>query len=139
MSLFNSVVYPVVAHIRGLRFLLAKFLSCDAHCSGIVNLDSRGYLFPSHFREGGADRYRFWVLTKMVLYSASAADAMVLRIILHITSKMPLVVGTKSSGFSGSGGPLLRKWTPLAWLLACATERYDVSECMANCIPLALY
>ena len=36
-----------------------------------------------------------WVLMKMVLYSASAADAMILRMILYTTSKMPLVVGQK--------------------------------------------
>ena len=58
-----------------------------------------------------------WALTKMVPYSASSADAMILRMILHTTSKMPLVVGTKSSGLSGSGGPLLRKWTSLGQLL----------------------
>ena len=50
-----------------------------------------------------------WALMKMVPYSALASDAMLLRMILHITSKMPLLVGTKSSGFSGSGGPLLIK------------------------------
>ena len=59
-----------------------------------------------------------WVLRKMVPYSASAVDAIILRMILQRTSKMPLVVGTKSSGFSGSGGPLVRKWTPLDRLLA---------------------
>ena len=48
-----------------------------------------------------------WALTKMVPYLASADDAMMLRIILHTMSKMPLVVGLKSSGLSGSGGPLL--------------------------------
>ena len=32
-------------------------------------------------------------LTKMVPYLASAADAMILRMILQTTSKMPLVVG----------------------------------------------
>ena len=55
-----------------------------------------------------------WALMKMVPYSTPAADAM----ILHMTSKMPLVVGTKYSGFSGSGGPSVRKCTPLARLLA---------------------
>ena len=50
-----------------------------------------------------------WALTKMVPYSSSAADAMILRMIFHTTSKMPLVVGTKYSEFLGSGGPLLRK------------------------------
>ena len=50
-----------------------------------------------------------WALTKMVSNSASDADAMMLRIILHTTSKMPLVIGTKYSGLSGSGGPSVRK------------------------------
>ena len=59
-----------------------------------------------------------WALTKMVPYSASADDAMILRMILHTTIKIPLVAGTKYYGFLGSGGPSLRKWTPLARLLA---------------------
>ena len=46
-----------------------------------------------------------WVLTKMVPSSSSATDAMILRMILHTTSNMLLVVGTKYSGLSGSGGP----------------------------------
>ena len=50
-----------------------------------------------------------WALTKMVPYSASAADAMILRMILHQTSNMPLVVGTKSSELSGSGGTFAEK------------------------------
>ena len=58
-----------------------------------------------------------WALMKMVPYSASAADPMILRMILHTASKMPLVVSTKSYGFSGSGGPSVRKCTPLAQLL----------------------
>ena len=75
----------------------------------------------------------------MVTYSTYAADAMMLRTIFHKTSNMLLTVGTKSSGLFGLGGPLLRKWTPLARILALETERYEVSKCMANCIPLALY
>ena len=59
-----------------------------------------------------------WTLMKIVPYSSSADDAMMLHIILHTTSKMSLAVGTKSSGLSGPGGPLLRKWAPLAQLLA---------------------
>ena len=80
-----------------------------------------------------------WELTKMVPYSASAADAIIFHMILHTTSNMPLVVGTKYSGLSGSGGTSLRKWTPLARLLARANERYDASECMDNCTPLDIY
>ena len=49
------------------------------------------------------------LLMNMVPYSASAADAMILRMIFHTTSKMTLVDGTKSSGFLGSGGPAVRK------------------------------
>ena len=59
-----------------------------------------------------------WALMKMVPYSDSTADDMILRMILHTASKMPLLVGTKSSGFSGSGGPSVRKCTPLDRLLA---------------------
>ena len=58
------------------------------------------------------------VLTKMVSYSDSAVDAMMLRMIFYTNSMMLLTVGTKSSGFLGLGGPSLRKWTPLARLLA---------------------
>ena len=79
-----------------------------------------------------------WVLTKMVPYLASTADGMLLRMILHTTSKMPLTVGTKSSRLLGLVGPLLRKLTPLDRLLAWDNESYETSECMANCIPLAL-
>ena len=50
-----------------------------------------------------------WALTKMVPYLASTADTMILHMILHTTSKMPLVVGTKSYRFSGSGGPSVIK------------------------------
>ena len=45
-----------------------------------------------------------WSLTKMVPYSASAADAMILRMILHMEIKMLLVVGKKTSGLAGLGG-----------------------------------
>ena len=58
-----------------------------------------------------------WSLMNMVPYSALDSHAMILCMIFHTTSKMPLVVGTKYSGFSGSGEPLVRKCTPLAWLL----------------------
>ena len=50
-----------------------------------------------------------WSLMKIELYSTSAAYAMILLIFFHTTSKMPLVVGTKYSGFLGSGGLLVRK------------------------------
>ena len=58
LDLFDPVVYPIETHIHGLILLLEEFLSCDAYCSVIVHLDGRGSLFPSHFRYGGADRYR---------------------------------------------------------------------------------
>ena len=59
-----------------------------------------------------------WALMKMVPYLVLADYAMILRMILHTTSKMSLVVGTKSSGFLGSGGSSVRKWNPLARLIA---------------------
>ena len=59
-----------------------------------------------------------WALTNMVPYLNSAADAMMLSMILHTTGKMPLTVGTKYSGFLRLGGPFPRKWNPLARLLA---------------------
>ena len=58
-----------------------------------------------------------WALMKMVPYLVSSNYAMILRMILHTMSKMPLVVGTKSSGFLGSGRSSVRKCTPLARLL----------------------
>ena len=117
MSLFDSVIYPIETNIHGLSFRLAKLLSCDAHYSIIVHLDGHGSLFPISDRVVRIGT-SVWEMVKMVPYSASAADAMILYMILHTTSKMPLVVGTKSSGLSGSGGPSLRKWTPLARLLS---------------------
>ena len=42
-----------------------------------------------------------WALTKMVLYLALAYDAMILLMILHTTSKMPLVVRTNLLNFRG--------------------------------------
>ena len=51
------------------------------------------------------------VLTNMVPYSASAADAMILCMILYTTSMMPLTVGTKSSGFLGLVGSSPKKGT----------------------------
>ena len=64
-----------------------------------------------------------WALMKMVPYSALAADAMILHMIFHTMRKIPLVVGTKYSGFLGSGGTSVRKWTPMDRLLDLATER----------------
>ena len=46
-----------------------------------------------------------WALMNMVPHSALAADAMILHMIFHTTSKMQLVVGKKYSGFLGSAGP----------------------------------
>ena len=50
-----------------------------------------------------------WELTNMVPYSASAAYAMILHMLFHTTSEMPLVVGKKYYGLLWSGGPSLRK------------------------------
>ena len=48
--------------------------------------------------------------------SASAADAMMLRSILHTTYKMPLSVGSKLAGSCGDGGLLIKKCMPPALL-----------------------
>ena len=48
--------------------------------------------------------------------SASAADAMMLRSILHTTYTMPFSVGPKLAGSCGDGGFLLKKCMPPALL-----------------------
>ena len=48
--------------------------------------------------------------------SASAVDAMMLRIILHTTYTMPLSAGSNFSGSCGVGGLLLKKCMPPALL-----------------------
>ena len=50
-----------------------------------------------------------WALMKTVPFSSLAADAMILRMIVHTRSKIPLVVGTKYSRFLGLGEPSVRK------------------------------
>ena len=80
-----------------------------------------------------------WALINMVPHSASAADAIMLRIILHTTCMIPLMVGTKVDGSFGFDGASLRKCIPLALLLDLETERYDPSLWIANCMSLALY
>ena len=50
-----------------------------------------------------------WALTKMVPYLSSASESMMLNMILHTTSNIPLAVGTKYSGLLGLGGTSMRK------------------------------
>ena len=45
-----------------------------------------------------------WALMKMMPYSALAADAMILRTILHMMSKMPLVAARNLLDFRGQVG-----------------------------------
>ena len=118
LALFDPVIYPIELHVHGLGLLLEELLSCDAYLSGIFHLDGCGPCFHPISERVVQIGTSVWELTKKVPYLASAADAMILRMILHTTSKIPLVVGTKYSGLSGSGGPSLRKLTPLARLLA---------------------
>ena len=49
------------------------------------------------------------IFKPMYKYSASAADTMVLRMILQTTSIVRLTVGTQSSGFFGLGGTFTKK------------------------------
>ena len=54
---------------------------------------------------------------------ASAADAMMLRSILHTTYTMPLSVGSRFSGSCGVGGLLLNKRMPPALLRAFGQDK----------------
>ena len=53
-----------------------------------------------------------WKFKNKAPNSDSAADAMMLRSILHTTYTMPLSVGSEFSGSCGDGGLLLKKCMP---------------------------
>ena len=55
--------------------------------------------------------------------SASAADAMILRSILHTTYKMPFSVGSKLAGSCGDKGLSLKKCMPPAMICAFGQEK----------------
>ena len=57
-----------------------------------------------------------WQFKNKAPNSASSADAMMLRSILHTTYTMPLSVGSNFSGSCGVGGLLLKKCMPPAIL-----------------------
>ena len=65
----------------------------------------------------------YWKFRNKAPNSASAADAMMLRSILHTTYKMPLSVGSNFLGSCGAGGLLLKKCMPPALLRAFGQDK----------------
>ena len=55
LSLSDSILDPIKAHINGFGSLLFDGLVGKTHGHGIVNLDWRGWLWVSQFNEGVAD------------------------------------------------------------------------------------
>ena len=78
-----------------------------------------------------------WPFMNSAPYYASAAEAMMLRKLLHIIKMNPLRMGVYSLNVIVSGLGSLRKNTPLDLLLAFVTERYEASLWMKRIIPLA--
>ena len=64
-----------------------------------------------------------WQFKNKAPNSASAADAMVLRSILHTTYTMPLSVGSEFAGSCGDGGLLLKKCMPPDLLCAFGQDK----------------
>ena len=64
-----------------------------------------------------------WKFKNKAPNSASAADAMMLRSILHTTYTMLLSVGSKLAGSCGDGGLLLQKCMPPALLRAFGQDK----------------
>ena len=58
----------------------------------------------SHFFYRDADGNGSWQFSNKASNSTSAADAMMLRSILHTTYTMPFSVGSKLAGSCGDGG-----------------------------------
>ena len=55
LSLSDSILDPIKAHINGFGSLLFDGLVGKTHCHGIVNLDWSGWLWVPQFNEGVAD------------------------------------------------------------------------------------
>ena len=64
-----------------------------------------------------------WQFKNEAPTSDSAADAMMLRIILHTTYTIPFSVGSKLAGSFGDGGLLLKKCMPPAMLCAFGQDK----------------
>ena len=64
-----------------------------------------------------------WQFRNKAHNSASAADAMMLRSILHTTYTMPLSVVSNFSGSCGVGGLLIKKCMPPALLCAFGQDK----------------
>ena len=77
-----------------------------------------------------------WPFSNSATYYTSAAEAMMLRKILHMIKMNPLRMGVYSLMVIASVLGSLRKNTPLALLLDVVTERYEASLWMKRVIPL---
>ena len=64
-----------------------------------------------------------WQCRNKSPHSASAADAMMLRSILHTKYTMPLSVGSKLAGSCGDGGLFLKKCMPPALFRSFGKEK----------------
>ena len=138
-SLLDSVVDPIESYIHCFWFLLVKLFFAIPTVVELSTWIAVGPCFQPILISVVCMGTAVCALMNMVQYSDSADNAMMLRMILQKTAMITLNVVMKSSGFCGLGGPSLRKWIPLAHLLAWETERYEVSEWIANYIPLARY
>ena len=121
------IMYPMKTHIHCFgAFLFNDFVVYLNSC-GVVHLYRGGWLGScvsiNVVRIGTAA----WPLRNKTPYSASAADAMMLRIIFHIIKINPLIICVYSLNVSASGLGSLRKNTPLYLLLALVTNRYEAS------------
>ena len=76
-------------------------------------------IYSSVMRMGTAS----WQFRNKAPNSASAADVMMLRSILHTMYTMPLSVGSNFSGSCGVGGLLLKKCMPPALLPAFGQDK----------------
>ena len=66
-----------------------------------------------------------WQFKNKAPNSASAADAMMLRSILHTTYTMPLSVGLKLAGSCGDGGLSLKNCMPTALLCDFGQDKWE--------------
>ena len=124
--LSNRIAYPWPL------IFLEKLLYCDTHCSGIVNLNCRGSLFPRHFSQGGEDR------SSCLYVNKEGAIFSFIRWRHDVAHDFAHNLYDAFDGGYKIFWIFVVRWT-LVRLLAWETERYDALECMANCISLYLY
>ena len=59
LALFDTILYPVKAHVHGFGFALAETVVGEVIGGGIVDLDWCSGLFMSHFFQYDSDVYCF--------------------------------------------------------------------------------